>query len=223
MTQEEAFLAAILASPQDDTPRLVYADWLDDQTEKGNDPRAEFIRVQCERARIDTEQTPTRYAEQWAIDNNLRIAAPACADFWGRVAFLRRRERELLSEFGFRWLHPFAEILSAAGTFTGNLVDVLLRHFRRGFVESVTLSAEVWLQYADALAQAAPIREVTLTTEPVLRWYNVGDSTVYYLRRPGGEWQIYDKASHPSAREITNELLRMEWPLDRITFHLPTV
>jgi len=44
MTHDEAFLQAILESPEDDTPRLVYADWLD---EHGDPARAEFIRLQC--------------------------------------------------------------------------------------------------------------------------------------------------------------------------------
>jgi uncharacterized protein (TIGR02996 family) len=43
------FLAAILADPKDDTPRLIYADWLDDA---GEYDRAEFIRVQCELASL---------------------------------------------------------------------------------------------------------------------------------------------------------------------------
>src|SRR5262245_2593359 len=45
----EGFLAAIRAAPDDDTPRLVYADWLD---EHGDPDRAEFIRVQVELARL---------------------------------------------------------------------------------------------------------------------------------------------------------------------------
>ena len=44
----DRFLEAICATPQDDTPRLVYADWLD---EHGDPARAEFIRVQVELAR----------------------------------------------------------------------------------------------------------------------------------------------------------------------------
>jgi uncharacterized protein (TIGR02996 family) len=44
MTDEPALLAAIAARPDDDTPRLVYADWLDDH---GDANRAEFIRLQC--------------------------------------------------------------------------------------------------------------------------------------------------------------------------------
>jgi uncharacterized protein (TIGR02996 family) len=41
---EPALLAAILADPDEDTPRLAYADWLD---EHGRPERAEFIRLQC--------------------------------------------------------------------------------------------------------------------------------------------------------------------------------
>src|SRR5262245_51579788 len=45
-----ALYQAILAHPDDDTPRLVYADWLD---EHGDHDRAEFIRVQCRLARMN--------------------------------------------------------------------------------------------------------------------------------------------------------------------------
>jgi uncharacterized protein (TIGR02996 family) len=41
---QQALYAAVVASPDDDLPRLVYADWLE---EHGDADRAEFIRVQC--------------------------------------------------------------------------------------------------------------------------------------------------------------------------------
>jgi uncharacterized protein (TIGR02996 family) len=46
-----AFLDDIIASPEDDVPRLIYADWL---TEHGS-AWGEFIRVQCALARIDED------------------------------------------------------------------------------------------------------------------------------------------------------------------------
>jgi uncharacterized protein (TIGR02996 family) len=52
----EAFFRAIEAAPEDDSPRLVYADWLE---EHGDDARAEFIRAQCQLARLD-EGDPRR-------------------------------------------------------------------------------------------------------------------------------------------------------------------
>src|SRR5262245_7353205 len=56
----EALLRAILEEPHDDGPRLVYADWLE---ENGDQARAEFIRVQCELARLG-EDDPRRPALQ---------------------------------------------------------------------------------------------------------------------------------------------------------------
>lgn len=48
MLDREPFLRAIFAAPDDDLPRLVFADWLD---EHGDHTWAELIRVQCELAR----------------------------------------------------------------------------------------------------------------------------------------------------------------------------
>ncbi|MBX9623278.1 MAG: TIGR02996 domain-containing protein [Gemmataceae bacterium] len=48
MTDEDALLTAIAAAPADDTPRLVYADWLEDR----GDPRAEYVRLEVERNRL---------------------------------------------------------------------------------------------------------------------------------------------------------------------------
>ncbi|HEX5271780.1 MAG TPA: TIGR02996 domain-containing protein, partial [Gemmataceae bacterium] len=44
---DDAFLRAIIEDPDDDAPRLIYADWLEER----GDPRGEFIRIQCELAR----------------------------------------------------------------------------------------------------------------------------------------------------------------------------
>ncbi len=45
MTEREALLRAVCEFPDDDTPRLVFADWLQ---KHGEEERAEFIRVQVE-------------------------------------------------------------------------------------------------------------------------------------------------------------------------------
>jgi uncharacterized protein (TIGR02996 family) len=44
MISERAFLLTVLEQPEETAPRLVYADWLDEQ---GETARAEFIRLQC--------------------------------------------------------------------------------------------------------------------------------------------------------------------------------
>ncbi len=48
MDARRQFLELIRDHPEDDTPRLIYADWLDEQ----GDLRGEFIRVQCELAKL---------------------------------------------------------------------------------------------------------------------------------------------------------------------------
>ena len=50
MSDRDALLAAILAEPDEDTPRLVYADWLD---ENGQGDRAAFVRAQVEAVRAE--------------------------------------------------------------------------------------------------------------------------------------------------------------------------
>jgi uncharacterized protein (TIGR02996 family) len=63
MTPNDAFLQAILEDPDDDTPRLIYADWLEER----GDPRGEFIRLQCQLARMgqgDPRCPALQYQEQ---------------------------------------------------------------------------------------------------------------------------------------------------------------
>jgi uncharacterized protein (TIGR02996 family) len=43
----DALLREIIANPDDDVPRLVYADWLEEHGDGYDRERAEFIRVQC--------------------------------------------------------------------------------------------------------------------------------------------------------------------------------
>lgn len=76
MTHEEAFLQAVLEAPDDDTPRLMYADWL---SERGN-ARGEFIRIQIEMERLD--------------------------EFDSHRLPLELREVELLEQHGRRWAAP---------------------------------------------------------------------------------------------------------------------
>lgn len=56
MSIDDDFIQTIIASPDDDAPRLVYADWLEEQ----GDPRGEFIRIQCELAKMP-EDDPRRW------------------------------------------------------------------------------------------------------------------------------------------------------------------
>jgi uncharacterized protein (TIGR02996 family) len=68
MSQREAFLAAIRDEPDDDTHRLVYADWLTDHGDERDVGRAEFIRTQVAAERLPERDPERRRLEAWALE-----------------------------------------------------------------------------------------------------------------------------------------------------------
>src|SRR5262245_50786837 len=66
---DRAFLDDVAAHPEDDGPRLIYADWLEDQ---GQAHRAEFIRLQCRLAAMG-EHDPERFALEQREEDLLLI------------------------------------------------------------------------------------------------------------------------------------------------------
>lgn len=132
--QEAAFIAYIREHPDDDTPRLIFSDWLQ---ENGEEKRAAFIRIQCELARGPYTQDG-------------KFIFTGLAD---RTDYLRRAEREFIIEYGIDELAPYWIWASLYPT-----------KFRRGFIEAVELPAEYWIEHGDAICAATPLREVQLTT-----------------------------------------------------------
>jgi uncharacterized protein (TIGR02996 family) len=83
MIDEAALLAAIRAAPDDDAPRLVYADWL---SERG-DPRGEYITLSCTfaksydmEARRRADELEAAHREAWVA--HLPPWTRAEAKFW---------------------------------------------------------------------------------------------------------------------------------------------
>jgi uncharacterized protein (TIGR02996 family) len=65
LTEEEvALIRSIVANPDDDAPRLVYADWLDEHEQAD---RAQFIRLQCqiETLRVEEQSLLDRHHREW--------------------------------------------------------------------------------------------------------------------------------------------------------------
>lgn len=157
-----AFMRAIIAAPDDDLPRLIFADWLDEQ---GEPEWAEFIRVQCELAAITDEQSCER-------DYYVSIGC-SC-----RGCALRRREREIW--FDSNRKSPFiAKTWFPIGGLTSDpyLSEDIQWHWyndtadisgdmRRGFVEEITCSWDDWQAHAAAIMAATPLRRVRLITMP---------------------------------------------------------
>jgi uncharacterized protein (TIGR02996 family) len=73
MTHDDAFLQAILENPGDDTPRLIYADWLMERDDPGRADRGLFIRLQVELARLpdeDARRPPLAARAQELLDGH---------------------------------------------------------------------------------------------------------------------------------------------------------
>jgi len=184
-----AFLDAICADPDNDLPRLVYADYLEEQ---GEEDRAEFIRVQCELARTD-DPHGDRY---W--DGQLD-GGPKC---YQRRRTLRGREQELLLSRGATWVRPIAE----SATKTRMLVnhglegneDGICWKWRRGFVEEIALPSADWLIYGPALVQVAPLQVVRLSDREPMEdhsdwtWFAETVFSDHHLRSdvPGNLYQL---------------------------------
>jgi uncharacterized protein (TIGR02996 family) len=118
-----AFLEDIREHPDDDAPRLILADWLDDQGDPVDSARAELIRLQC------------------------RLVQPGTAP-----ASLRLREHQLLEQFAGEFLGPLAGLaeywqfdrglvelgLEGASCFSPELLDIV-RTETYAWVEGLTL------------------------------------------------------------------------------------
>jgi uncharacterized protein (TIGR02996 family) len=200
MTDGELLLRAILDQPKEETPRLVYADWLE---ENGQPERAEFIRVQVEIAGWGT--TPPADAEEWV-----------------------RRERELLWGHGLKWALPATEVHHSGPTGVGPSAGHILGFFSRGFLSHVTCSWPDWRAHADAILAAQPVERVRLTTWPYLNLYDPRDERGRSPAYPYREWFLLSPERRVSGIHGTGDtdtgtrlrLLKLEWP--RIKFGLPS-
>ena len=97
MSDQLALLAAIRDNPDDDTPRLIYADWLDEHAISDADrARAEFIRVGCEAFRLRGPDS--------------------------RRAELSARWKELEDAYKATWLAPFGEEFTRDAEFVRGFV-----------------------------------------------------------------------------------------------------
>jgi uncharacterized protein (TIGR02996 family) len=113
MATEDSFLQAISDEPDDDTNRLVYADWLDDH---GQPERAEFIRVQIKLTRLsgDDPQRDALEARERALleEHREQWAAPLRA--WVSVDEFRRGLVEAVTARPEAFLEHAAVLFQAA-------------------------------------------------------------------------------------------------------------
>lgn len=166
MSEYDGFLAAIIAAPDDDMPRLIAADFLD---ENGEPERAEFVRVQIAMVNGSIQERLPDPRKHTQLKSDLSWQS---VDDCGNCPHCRRRESELL------WRSdcpPGVESMPRQEWVPG-LADMLGHshgrwRFRRGFVSEITCSWADWLKHHAAILAACPIRRILRgsTNAPIWR------------------------------------------------------
>ncbi len=151
MSDRDALLAAIRAHPDEDTPRLAYADWLE---ENGDGKRAAFIRAEIEHYRLIHADT----------------AANAVSDFLDTQysdGLDRIKWAAVDAELGTRLA---AEKVPAKGRFRLTAKDegipqvkgVLINDHHRGFFDYMWVeNTAAFLKHADAIFRATPVTQAS--------------------------------------------------------------
>jgi uncharacterized protein (TIGR02996 family) len=146
MNHKQAFLQAIRERPHDDAPRLIYADWLEEQGGAPRAARADFIRIQC-------ALTAGKVPEQ-------------------QRAELVRLEQQLLDDWGRQWDRPIRRLAREWNFHRGFIDDVAIftdaflahagRLFRLAPIQHLTLrqSNNPTSRYMAALAENEHLRRL---------------------------------------------------------------
>ncbi len=131
--RETELIEMVRAARDDDSPRLVYADWL---LEHG-DPRGEFIQVQCALGRALSSKGTPRLFTDYAIRESEKELPPDHVE-------LEKREAALFRKHGKTWIEPFRPFISRAWSWRG------------GFVESIHTNP-VFFDGAERVLDAHPV------------------------------------------------------------------
>jgi uncharacterized protein (TIGR02996 family) len=166
-----AFVRAVCEEPEEDVHRLALADWLEDN---GGAGRAEFIR-----GMIRAWRHP-RFEVCYHLPVVCQVPAAVEASGWPSAG--GPFGGELLA----RWRQDHASLyprfrVEQLGDVQGDAAE-----FRRGFVESITLTLDAFLEHAVALFSAHPITEVTLSDRGLAE-DPYGQRFAWFATSPGQE------------------------------------
>jgi uncharacterized protein (TIGR02996 family) len=202
MDDGSALLRAIRASPEDDAPRLAFADWLDERA-GGPTPRAELIRVSVELARLRQQ-----------AGNPPARKHPLAA----RIARLEDRRFDLfyqkplihLGGYPGGWRFLLAPPGYADCQYANDYAPGAL-FLSRGLAELAIANAGEWVEYGDRVLAEHPVREVRLAGWPD----PFEDGRRRGLRndpagRVFGDAEVI--AAHRADEPPVVDLLRCRWP-----------
>lgn len=149
MTEYESLMFAVCENPEEDTARLVLADWLE---ENGEPERAEFIRVQIELAR-----TPH--------------SSPARKN-------LEKRERQLLTVYGQKWRREVGDTHSSS-LFKRGFIEHLEFYNRANFARDLEDALESTpLRSASAYGKVRLLEVMAIPHIRRLRYLDLERATV---------------------------------------------
>jgi uncharacterized protein (TIGR02996 family) len=185
--ERRALMAAIIANPDEDTPRLVFADWLQANGDKHDQARAEFIRLQIEIAKLP-EKDPRRKK-------------------------LSRRAEKLVREHDATWIAPLLGIEDLLRTHVPDISNYArglwgslfapVQHFLLNASQRLLPDAFAAVGVEEVLFAGSTKRIEALASAPALRWvarviYPEADDK--FLRAFGGA----ENCAHLSSIELEN-------------------
>lgn len=227
MTEREALIAAVIQHPDDDTPRLIFADWCE---ENGEPERAAFVRVQCEIARMSLQDKFASIPGQVLVRLSGGDVVPAFGNEQVRgntvVGF---QTKEVKTERFSRLYTEQRLAWSLVGTRDAHAIGVPLfplDWYDRGFLNQVTLGWTTFRDHADTLTASHPIREVTLTTMP--QYVASQGRYVMHIYDPKGredatlrEMIFSTTNGYEELCRVFKDWLKSHWK--RIAFNLPSL
>jgi uncharacterized protein (TIGR02996 family) len=197
MSDGDALLRAILLNPAEDAPRLVYADWLQENKGHAGEMCARFIRDQV--WLWATPSCGSCTGPEWASGK----PCPECRERE------ERRGRTAVEMFGrerwLEWSRPANRCVPDGAHWDDHI------HFSRGFVSDVICTLAAFKRHAKELFESQPIEHVRLcdirptpvtTDDNRIEWtYFIGSlETGYHLPqeiyfRLQGDWRHSQEAA----------------------------
>lgn len=202
MTDRDPFIRTILDNPDDDGPRLVYADQLE---EWGESDYARFIRLQCAQCTCTVDRVQNLGKIEYGKYKKTR-----CDKHDGELEAWK-----LKTKYETLWATQFLGHDNINLSLT-NRHCVSRWEFRRGFIEVISFCND-WIKFADEIFARNPIQEVNLIVLPPVWIHHVRNSMYEYslTQKPNGlvpPMFGWDSDFYGTRTKTTFNLLKKRWP-----------
>lgn len=196
---QRPFINAIIAAPDDDAPRLVYADWLDenDGTEKCTKCNGEgWVYTTHRLAEMDQDERCSTSARCEVCDGKgscankfadlaefIRVQCELannnnCDITTDRIELLKHRQEQLLgfthggeSMRHYNWKDWCGNVVNCA--YRSIRKEDVLKIFRRGFVEQISCSMSHWMMHGPDIVRLHPITRVLINNKRPFYYFDL--------------------------------------------------